>query len=534
MDRHKLIVRDGSLPKSIEPNAGIEVITHAEFASRARNGSWLKKIGAYREVGMITPHMWLRPSPFLVITVLRMLSRGSCWLQDSEGRSTTIEASLILRRGLALLLDWLKMPFLLRRARGEVRTLLLWVQDRTPGRLQIAESPIYLKTDLWFSTQVGGSVTHMAGVVNHLHEFLGQPVVFSTVRNPLLSPDIVWKQILPELGYWDFREIPALMFSRSACGMIQAGLDGMRPSFIYQRYSLNNYAAVLLTKDLAVPLVTEYNGSEVWIGKHWGKPAVLGELSSQIEMLNLTASDLVVVVSNVLREELVARGILEQKILVNPNGVDTEFFKPTIDSAGLRETLGLSGKIVIGFIGTFGPWHGVEVLIKAFSMLMLHDSDDRNSLHLLMVGDGVRLAESRRLAQELGVEGNCTFTGLVSQIEGPRYLACCDILAAPHVPNADGTEFFGSPTKLFEYMAMGRAIVASRLGQIGDVLEHGHTGWLVEPGNTAALAEGLSVLLQDARLRAALGMVARNEVVRQYSWRKHVERIASALKEICA
>lgn len=534
MGRIKLVVCDGPLPKSIVPNADIEVITHAEFASRARDGSWLKMIGAYQEAGMIVPHTWLRSRPVLVITMLRMFSRSSCWLQDSEGRSTTIGILLILRRSLALLLDWLKIPFLLRQTRREVHALLLWAHSHTACRLQADGPPIYLKTDLWFSTQVGGSVTHMAGVVNHLQEFLGRPFVFSTACNPLLSSDIPWKQILPEPRYWDFRGIPALMFSRFAYGIIQAELGDLRPSFIYQRYSLDNYAAVLLARSLRVPLVTEYNGSEVWISKHWGKPAALGKLSGQIEMLNLAASDLVVVVSNVLREELTARGIAEQKILVNPNGVDTDFFNPKIVSADMREMLGLTRKTVIGFIGTFGPWHGVEVLIKAFSILMQDGSDGRRRLHLLLVGDGVGLAESRRLARELGVDGNCTFTGLVPQVEGPRYLACCDILVAPHIPNVDGTEFFGSPTKLFEYMSMGRAIVASRLGQIGDVLEHGHTGWLVDPGNPASLADGLSVLLQDAHLRTAMGLAARDEAVRQYSWRKHVERIASALKAICA
>jgi glycosyltransferase involved in cell wall biosynthesis len=93
----------------------------------------------------------------------------------------------------------------------------------------------------------------------------------------------------------------------------------------------------------------------------------------------------------------------------------------------------------------------------------------------------------------------------VPQEEGPAYLAACDVLVATHVPNPDGSKFFGSPTKLFEYMATGRGIVASRLGQIAEVLEHGRTALLTEPGSPDALAEALARMVHDERLRAELG-----------------------------
>ncbi len=99
-----------------------------------------------------------------------------------------------------------------------------------------------------------------------------------------------------------------------------------------------------------------------------------------------------------------------------------------------------------------------------------------------MIGAGPELGEAKRVIDAAGFTEAVIFTGLVAQEEGPSYLAACDILVSPHVPNADGTPFFGSPTKLFEYMAMGRGIVASDLDQIGEVLRHGETAWLVPPG----------------------------------------------------
>lgn len=106
--------------------------------------------------------------------------------------------------------------------------------------------------------------------------------------------------------------------------------------------------------------------------------------------------------------------------------------------------------------------------------------------------------------------------------------------ASPHVPIADGTRFFGSPTKLFGYMAMGRAIVASDLEQIGQILEHDRTAWLVPPGDVGALADGLRLLAGDAARSARLGAAAREVAVACHTWREHTRRIIEALEARCA
>jgi glycosyltransferase involved in cell wall biosynthesis len=149
-----------------------------------------------------------------------------------------------------------------------------------------------------------------------------------------------------------------------------------------------------------------------------------------------------------------------------------------------------------------------------------------------MIGDGARIAEARRILAEGGALGATVFTGLVPQHEGPAYLAACDVLASPHVNNPDGTPFFGSPTKLFEYMAMGRGIVASDLEQIGEVLAHGRTAWLVPPGDAVALAAGVRRLLDDRALRETLGAAARAEAVARYTWREHTRRTIERLRDV--
>jgi len=248
-------------------------------------------------------------------------------------------------------------------------------------------------------------------------------------------------------------------------------------------------------------------------------------------MLNLSAADLVVVVSQAMEQELTARGVPREKILVNPNGVEPAAYSPEVDGSPVREQHGLRGKTVVGFIGTFGPWHGAEVLAEAFGRLLAARPDWRTQVRLLMIGDGVRMPDVRSALARHQVESMCVLTGLVPQADGPRYLAACDILASPHVPNADGTPFFGSPTKLFEYMAMGKGIVASDLDQIGEILEHGRAAVMVTPGDVDSLAGGLTTLIEDPARREALGREARQLVLDRHSWRAHTARIVARLRE---
>ena len=107
-------------------------------------------------------------------------------------------------------------------------------------------------------------------------------------------------------------------------------------------------------------------------------------------------------------------------------------------------------------------------------------------------------------------------------------LDACDILVAPHIPLADGSDFFGSPTKIFEYMAMGKAIVASRLGQIGDVLADHETALVVEPGNTDQIADAIVRLVDSSGLRARLGQNAREVAVKNHTWTHNARRVLEA------
>ena len=318
-------------------------------------------------------------------------------------------------------------------------------------------------------------------------------------------------------------------FSRPLAGEALAALAGRPVSFVYQRYALYNLSGLELAARLGAPFVLEYNGSEVWIGRNWGRALQYERLASRIETELLKAAHLVVVVSRPIRDELVRRGVPEERILVNPNGVDPERYSPTVDGAAVRRQYGLESLRVVGFIGTFGRWHGAEVLADAFGRLMARRPEWRPTVRLLMIGDGLTRPAVERCLLDRQVRELVVLTGPVPQAAGPSYLAACDVLVSPHVRNADGTPFFGSPTKVFEYMAMGKGVVASNLDQIGEVLRHGETALLVEPGDADALAESIERLLADEPLSRRLGEAARRTVLASHTWTEHTRRIVEAL-----
>ncbi|MGB0721604.1 MAG: glycosyltransferase family 4 protein, partial [Gammaproteobacteria bacterium] len=326
-------------------------------------------------------------------------------------------------------------------------------------------------------------------------------------------------------------EAQAKAFNDSVVNAARALRDDDPPAFIYQRYGVNNFSGVELARHWGVPLLLEYNGSEIWVNRNWGRSLGDEEGALRIETLNLKSADLVVPVSEVLGDELLERGVPRERILVNANGVDPDRYHPDVAAGRVRERLGLGARRVIGFIGTFGPWHGAEMLLESFIQL-LDLRPDLDDVHLLLIGDGAAMPSIRRRIAEAGVAARVSLPGRVPQALGPDYLAACDVLVSPHVPNADGSRFFGSPTKLFEYMAMGRPIVASDLEQIGALLTHEETALLVPPAEPEALARAVARLLDDTALGERLAAQARRVVMDRHSWARHTQRSLAGLQRV--
>jgi glycosyltransferase involved in cell wall biosynthesis len=525
-DTRITVVRSG-LPLPV-PAPGELVVSDDELRAWVLNGKIFRSVQRYQISRLVTERLSTSGRPMLA-WALRLLARTRSYVVDSEGLERDVTIPLLVRWSWQLAREFVARGALLDRVEHEIETLGAMTSRHASRGWNRSAMPVYLRTDLSFAVRAGGSVGHTAGVLNELGREVGPPVLLTTAPIPTLDPDVEVHHVQVPERFWNFRELPAFVLNDVIDEEAVRVIGNRQVGLVYQRYSLNNYEGLRLARRLGVPFVLEYNGSEIWMSRHWRRPLKYEALAERIELLNVNGADLVVVVSRAMRDELTARGVPGDRILVNPNAVDPERYTPDIDGSAVRRRFDLEGKTVLGFISTFQPWHGAEALARAFAILMRDRPEYRERIRLLMVGAGPAEAAAKQIISEAGLDPFVQFAGLVAQADGPQYLAACDILVSPHVPNPDGTPFFGSPTKLFEYMAMGRGIVASDLDQIGEVLRHGDTAWLVPPDDPDALARGLTQLIDDPALGAALGDAARREALAHHTWRAHVRRTIDAL-----
>lgn len=504
--------------RTLAPLAGEEVWEAAEIARRLRGRGVLGEMLRYDDVRLALDDVeeTLTPRPLIAA---RLLSRGRAAAEDARGRVRSIGWGDALGAAAGAAAGALAWPGLERAIRQDLARL------GAPGAVASprGEAALVVRTDLWFGLEAGGAIAHTAGVLNALAA--QEPVQLLTSHDlPMLTPEI--ERAAPRRRW---RALPRseqtlLAYNRD---LIRAGAEMARPAFVYQRHGLYGYAGAVLAQHFGAPLVLEYNGSEVWIGDHWGQPVPAREIALEIERRMLGAAHLVTAVSKPLVEQAIALGAPAARVLLSPNAADTERYRPDLDGSAVRARYGLGDAVVIGFIGTFGAWHGASVLAAAFAEMAAG-----LNVRLLMIGDGYDLPAARAAIERAGLAAKAVFTGLIPQAEGPAHLAAADVLVSPTLANPDGTDFFGSPTKLYEYMAMGRAIVASDLAQLGEVLRHEHTALLTPPGDRAALAAALTRVAEDGDLRRALGRAARAEAVTQHTWGQRAGEMRAALEAL--
>jgi glycosyltransferase involved in cell wall biosynthesis len=301
---------------------------------------------------------------------------------------------------------------------------------------------------------------------------------------------------------------------RLSCG----GYDG-----VYERYSLFHRCGVRAGQRHGLPVILEVNGTVREMMEYYG--VRLKGWALRTERAALSMADAIVVVSEALRSELAGAGVPAEKIEILPNGVDEGLFCQNLDGEAVRRRYELGHRPVIGFVGSFAPWHDLGTLIQAFELVC-----KRYDARLLLVGDGEIRPWLEQEVRDRGLEGRVTFAGSVPHQTVPEYLAAMDVAVAPY-PRIEPFHF--SPMKVFEYMAAGRAVVTVALGEIDRLVAGGEWALFYEPGDAASLGRAIDVLLEDHTLRSRMGMRAREWVLRERSWSENARRIVEIFLRCC-
>lgn len=289
---------------------------------------------------------------------------------------------------------------------------------------------------------------------------------------------------------------------------------------IYERYSLWSTAGVRAARRLAVPVVVEVNAPLIAEQAEF-RALVLAEEARGIEAEVFRSADALAVVSDELVPYVTACGAEAGRVHVIRNAVDTRHFTPQVPPARLASIP--DGAFVVGFSGSLKAWHGLDTLLPAFRALR----DRLPSAHLLVVGEGPRKPWIEGYATAAGLADAVTLTGWVGHDGLPGLIARMDVATAPY-PAVEGHYF--SPLKLYEYLALGRPVVASRIGQTAQVLDGTDAALLIAPGDPGALTDALLRVVQDPALAARLAQNAAIEG-RRHDWADNARAVAALVHD---
>jgi glycosyltransferase involved in cell wall biosynthesis len=312
-------------------------------------------------------------------------------------------------------------------------------------------------------------------------------------------------------------ELMTLVYNLYGFGLLALNALRFKPDMIYERYSLNTFCGILVSKVFRIPLVLEVNAPLAYEQQKYERLA-FPRVAAATERWICSNTARTIVVSGVMKDMLCRIGVPSSLMVIVPNGIDPDEFRPDLPCESIRRQWGLEGKIVLGFVGWFKKWHGLENLIEIYS----EERWDSENLHLFLVGDGPAREELERIVENYKISQHVTITGSVPREMIPAYISAMDIALQP-----SATEY-ASPIKVFEYMGMGKCIVAPDQANIRELIEDGRTGVLFKPGNKEDMANALKRAISAPEYRKSLGRNARQEIFdKGYLWRNNAARAVS-------
>lgn len=379
-------------------------------------------------------------------------------------------------------------------------------------------------------TDSQGYAIRIAELIDSLRE-LGHEVV------PLIAGDEkgrrtaqrVYKQrikrLIPTSIAQIVRELSFLLLDYQLYQRYRGQVARIAPDVIVERYSFFNRTGMWLAESFGLPLVLD-DISPTWEEEVYFKRALKG-LAHRIQMQVFQRADGLVAVSTPIKTHLVSLGVPQEKIRLIHNGADCERFSPVIDGRSIRKKYDLADELVVGFVGGFLPWQGVETLLDVALDLV----EPAHNIHFMLVGPAHHwssLGDSlQRKMEQANESGLVIFTGAVPHQDVPHYLAAMDIVTVP-----DFNEY-GNPIKIFEYMAMGKPLIAPRVPSIAEIVTHGQDGWLMERSSPGNLLAAILELERNWELRVQIGARAREKALQKFTWQRSAHQLEALLETVC-
>jgi len=304
-------------------------------------------------------------------------------------------------------------------------------------------------------------------------------------------------------------------------------LEQEKPDLLISRLEAYTLSSIYLANKKKIPVIVEADGPVAYEKmKYQNQFKTHQGLVDYFEVAALKKSWLSFTVSNQLKKYFTAKGVSEDSIHVIPNGADADRFRPDFPCDDLKQQYQLRNNLVVGFVGSFHYWHGVENLTK----IILETTQNHTNVKFLMVGDGGPLKTSlEKFIKRSGLTHRVHLTGLLKHEEIPRYIAAMDIVLAPYPKLEFG---YYSPVKLYEYLSSGKAVVSSKMGQIGEVIRDGNNGFLCEPDNIPQMNNKIAELIRNPHLIKKVGEQARKDVLKDYTWMKRGEQLSALCEEV--
>ena len=370
-----------------------------------------------------------------------------------------------------------------------------------------------------------GQYVHVEEMINAL-KALGHEIVLvapTAMEKEEFGADagmVAWmKRHLPRMLY----ELLEFAYAVLAYLRLRRAVREHRPDCLYERYNLFLPAGVWLKRRYGLPMLLEVN-APLYQERARYDGISLKHLAQWSQRFAWRGADYVLPVTRVLGDMVAAADVPETRIRVIPNGIDPGRFSDAPDTETAKRMLGLQDKLVLGFTGFLRDWHGLAGVID-----LIARDDASAARHLLVVGDGPARVTLQAQARRLGIADRLTITGIVGRDDIARHVAAFDIALQPAVVA------YASPLKLFEYLALGRAIVAPAQPNILEILSDGKNAVLFEPGNPGAMAEAIERVSRDAALRQCIAAGARASIAEQgLTWQRNAERVSQLFHELLA